>query len=135
MEGTLGGEKIAHAADAATPASLSPRQLSRLITTAGWTPVERDGRHRVVEVGTSEPVLGMIPFLNSEPFHWNLHLDSFRVIPMAPRRMGQLAWLLRAHTLVDIDCWTSCPGQPLRPRDIYHNIVAKLEPTEEGVAA
>jgi 2-oxoglutarate ferredoxin oxidoreductase subunit alpha len=51
------------------------------------------------------------------------------------RRFGQLAWLLRAHTLVDIDCWTSCPGQPLRPRDIYHNIVAKLESTEEGVAA
>ncbi|MFC1690354.1 2-oxoacid:acceptor oxidoreductase subunit alpha, partial [Pseudomonadota bacterium] len=39
------------------------------------------------------------------------------------RRYGQLAWLLRAHTLVDIDCWTSCPGQPLRPRDIYTNIL------------
>jgi len=51
------------------------------------------------------------------------------------RRFGQLAWLLRAHTLVDIDCWTSCPGQPLRPRDIYVNLVAKLESTEEGVAA
>jgi len=51
------------------------------------------------------------------------------------RRYGQLAWLLRAHTLVDIDCWTSCPGQPLRPRDIYHNIIAKLETNEEGVAA
>ncbi len=41
------------------------------------------------------------------------------------RRMGQLAWLLRAHTLVDIDCWTSCPGQPLRPNDIYNSIIAK----------
>ena len=51
------------------------------------------------------------------------------------RRYGQLAWLLRAHTLVDIDCWTSCPGQPLRPKDIYKNIIAKLEPAEEGVAA
>jgi 2-oxoglutarate ferredoxin oxidoreductase subunit alpha len=51
------------------------------------------------------------------------------------RRYGQLAWLLRAHTLVDIDCWTSCPGQPLRPRDIYNNIMAKLERskgTEQG---
>jgi 2-oxoglutarate ferredoxin oxidoreductase subunit alpha len=43
------------------------------------------------------------------------------------RRYGQLAWLLRAHTLVDIDCWTSVPGQPLRPKDIYHSIVNKLE--------
>ena len=43
------------------------------------------------------------------------------------RRYGQLAWLLRAHTLVDIDCWTSCPGQPLRPNDIYTNIIATNE--------
>ncbi len=43
------------------------------------------------------------------------------------RRYGQLAWLLRAQTLIDIDCWTSCPGQPLRPREIYNNIIAKLE--------
>ncbi len=41
------------------------------------------------------------------------------------RRYGQLAWLLRAHTLVDVDCWTSCPGQPLRPKDIYNSIIAR----------
>jgi 2-oxoglutarate ferredoxin oxidoreductase subunit alpha len=41
------------------------------------------------------------------------------------RRYGQLAWLMRAQTLVDIDCWTSCPGQPLRPNDIYNSIIAK----------
>jgi len=43
------------------------------------------------------------------------------------RRYGQLAFLLRAHTLVDVDCWTSCPGQPLRPNDIYNSIIAKNE--------
>jgi 2-oxoglutarate ferredoxin oxidoreductase subunit alpha len=31
------------------------------------------------------------------------------------RRRGQLAWLLRAETLVDVDCWTRVPGEPLRP--------------------
>jgi len=31
------------------------------------------------------------------------------------RRRGQLAWLLRAQTLVDVDCWTRVPGEPLRP--------------------
>jgi 2-oxoglutarate ferredoxin oxidoreductase subunit alpha len=31
------------------------------------------------------------------------------------RRRGQLCWLLRANTLVDVDCWTRVPGQPLRP--------------------
>jgi len=43
------------------------------------------------------------------------------------RRYGQLAWLLRAHTLVDIDCWTSCPGQPLRPKDIYKSVIDKFK--------
>src|SRR5678815_530237 len=31
------------------------------------------------------------------------------------RRMGQLCLLLRASTLVDVDCWTRVPGEPLRP--------------------
>ncbi len=43
------------------------------------------------------------------------------------RRYGQLAWLLRAHTLIDIDCWTSCPGQPLRPQDIYNSIIGNVD--------
>jgi len=34
------------------------------------------------------------------------------------RRRGQLCWLLRAHTLVDVDCWTRVPGEPLRPASI-----------------
>ncbi len=31
------------------------------------------------------------------------------------RRRGQLAMLLRAQTLCDVDCWTRVPGEPLRP--------------------
>ncbi len=42
------------------------------------------------------------------------------------RRMGQLAWLLRANTLVDVDCWTRVPGQPLRPRGIHEAIRTAL---------
>jgi 2-oxoglutarate ferredoxin oxidoreductase subunit alpha len=38
------------------------------------------------------------------------------------RRYGQLAWLLRAHTLVDVDCWTRVPGEPLRPISILEGI-------------
>jgi 2-oxoglutarate ferredoxin oxidoreductase subunit alpha len=34
------------------------------------------------------------------------------------RRRGQLSWLLRASTLVDIDCWTRVRGEPLRPAKI-----------------
>jgi 2-oxoglutarate ferredoxin oxidoreductase subunit alpha len=43
------------------------------------------------------------------------------------RRMGQLAFLLRAATLVDVDCWTRVPGEPLRPRVIRDVIHAQLE--------
>jgi 2-oxoglutarate ferredoxin oxidoreductase subunit alpha len=38
------------------------------------------------------------------------------------RRRGQLSWLLRAHTLVDVDCWTRVPGEPLRPGQILQAI-------------
>ncbi|HEX2717782.1 MAG TPA: 2-oxoacid:acceptor oxidoreductase subunit alpha [Gemmatimonadaceae bacterium] len=49
------------------------------------------------------------------------------------RRLGQLAWLLRAHTLVDVDCWTRVPGEPLRPGAILDAIRAKLtDPTPRG---
>ncbi len=38
------------------------------------------------------------------------------------RRRGQLCWLLRAQTLVDVDCWTRVPGEPLRPGEILQAI-------------
>jgi 2-oxoglutarate ferredoxin oxidoreductase subunit alpha len=40
------------------------------------------------------------------------------------RRRGQLAWLLRAQTLVDVDCWTRVLGEPLRPGAIHDVIRA-----------
>jgi 2-oxoglutarate/2-oxoacid ferredoxin oxidoreductase subunit alpha len=42
------------------------------------------------------------------------------------RRRGQLAWLLRASTLVDVDCWTRVIGEPLRPGKILDAIRAHL---------
>ncbi len=38
------------------------------------------------------------------------------------RRRGQLSWLLRASTLVDVDCWTRVLGEPLRPAKIVQAI-------------
>ena len=46
------------------------------------------------------------------------------------RRRGQLAWLLRAQTLIDVDCWTRVPGEPLRPGAIHHAIRDALHPRE-----
>ena len=42
------------------------------------------------------------------------------------RRRGQLAWLLRAQTLVDVDCWTRVLGEPLRPAAILDGIRSRL---------
>ena len=42
------------------------------------------------------------------------------------RRRGQLAWLLRASTLVDVDCWTRVPGEPLRPGKILEALRASM---------
>jgi 2-oxoglutarate ferredoxin oxidoreductase subunit alpha len=47
------------------------------------------------------------------------------------RRRGQLAWLLRAQTLVDVDCWTRVLGEPLRPGAILRAVRAHL-PKEDG---
>ena len=53
------------------------------------------------------------------------------------RRRGQLAWLLRAQTLVDVDCWTRVPGEPLRPGAILDAIrqrVPQLKTPKGGAA-
>jgi 2-oxoglutarate ferredoxin oxidoreductase subunit alpha len=42
------------------------------------------------------------------------------------RRRGQLAWLLRAHTLVDVDCWTRVLGEPLKPGEIRDVVRARV---------
>ncbi len=42
------------------------------------------------------------------------------------RRYGQLALILRAATLVDVDCWTRVLGEPLKPGDIVDAIREKM---------
>lgn len=46
------------------------------------------------------------------------------------RRYGQLAWLLRANTLIDIDCYAKVPGRPLMPIEILEEIHRQIEPIE-----
>ena len=38
------------------------------------------------------------------------------------RRYGQLAWILRAATLLDIDCYAKVPGRPYMPVEIFDDI-------------
>jgi 2-oxoglutarate ferredoxin oxidoreductase subunit alpha len=42
------------------------------------------------------------------------------------RRYGQLAWLLRSRTLVDVDSWTRVLAEPFRPGQIYDAMVGRL---------
>lgn len=43
------------------------------------------------------------------------------------RRYGQLATVLRAETLVDVDSWSNVYGQPLKPNDIYQMIQSRID--------
>ena len=43
------------------------------------------------------------------------------------RRYSQLAMVLRAQTLVDVDCWSRVPGQPLPPWMIEEALLQRLE--------
>ncbi len=51
------------------------------------------------------------------------------------RRYAQLALVLRAHTLMDIDSWSLVPGHPLSPRRIGLVIDDRLDAMKEGVEA
>jgi 2-oxoglutarate ferredoxin oxidoreductase subunit alpha len=42
------------------------------------------------------------------------------------RRYSNLAWLLRARYLIDVDCWSEVRGQPLKPRMVTEVIRNKL---------
>jgi 2-oxoglutarate ferredoxin oxidoreductase subunit alpha len=46
------------------------------------------------------------------------------------RRYAQLAWLLRSRTLVDVDCWSRVPGQPLPPGMVEAAIRERLQGAE-----
>ncbi|MBK8558168.1 MAG: 2-oxoacid:acceptor oxidoreductase subunit alpha [Lewinellaceae bacterium] len=51
---------------------------------------------------------------------------SADIITPENRRYSQLAWLLRAQTLTDIDCFSNVHGQPLRPGKILDMIKNQL---------
>lgn len=90
MDGTVGGEKIAHDAGAISPMTLAKDQIIRIIKDAGKIPVERDAFYNPLKVYT-ENVIGKIPYLNSVPFYANLEKRQFKILPIVPRRMGLLS--------------------------------------------
>ncbi len=90
MDGTVGGEKIAHDAGAITPMALATERLIRIIREAGKIPVERDAFYNPLRIH-ADHVVGKIPYLNSVPFYEHFQEKAFRLLPMVPRRMGILS--------------------------------------------
>ncbi|MFZ5539824.1 MAG: 2-oxoacid:acceptor oxidoreductase subunit alpha [Pseudomonadota bacterium] len=48
------------------------------------------------------------------------------IVDQDNRRYAPLAMMLRARTLVDVDCWTEARGQPIKPGNVVKAIRAKL---------
>jgi aminodeoxyfutalosine synthase len=48
LDGTVQEERIYHMAGSPTPTAMTPRQIERLIASAGRVPIERDTLYRVV---------------------------------------------------------------------------------------
>ena len=92
MDGTVGGEKIAHDAGALSPMTMAKETIIRLIRDAGKIPVERDAYYNPLHV-YHDRVVGKIPYLNSVPFYARLERRGFRILPVVPRRMGILSAL------------------------------------------
>jgi len=90
VDGTVGGERIAHDAGAISPATLAKEQLIKIISDAGKIAVERDVYYNPLNV-TGEQVVGKIPYLNSVPFYERMEKRQFKILPVTPRRMGVLA--------------------------------------------
>ncbi len=90
MDGTVGGEKIAHDAGAISPMNLAKEHLIKMIRDAGKIPVERDVYYNPLNLHTHH-VIGKIPYLNSVPFYEHFEQRRFKVMPISPRRMGVLS--------------------------------------------
>jgi 2-oxoglutarate ferredoxin oxidoreductase subunit alpha len=58
--------------------------------------------------------------------------ESLPLITKDTRRLSQLARLLRSRTLVDVDSWSNVAGQPLRPGQIYEEVVRQCTALREG---
>lgn len=90
MDGTVGGEKIAHDAGAISAMAMAKDQIIKIIRDAGKIPVERDAFYNPLQVHANN-VIGKIPFLNSVPFYEKFEKERFKILPVVPRRMGMLS--------------------------------------------
>ncbi len=63
---------------------------------------------------------------------WSDSAEDALISPES-RRYSNLAWLLRARYLVDVDCWSEVKGQPLKPASVVRVIREKLKTRNANV--
>jgi predicted solute-binding protein len=90
MDGTVGEERIAHAAAATSPVKLAKENIIKLIRSAGKVPVERDIMYRPLEIHDRQTI-GKLPYLNCVPFNENFSAKPFKLVALIPSQMGRLA--------------------------------------------
>ncbi|HML15009.1 MAG TPA: 2-oxoacid:acceptor oxidoreductase subunit alpha [Xanthobacteraceae bacterium] len=54
------------------------------------------------------------------------------IIDVDNRRFSALAMLLRARTLVDVDCWSEVRARPIKPGAIYDAVLERLNQAEQA---
>ncbi|HEX9700660.1 MAG TPA: aminofutalosine synthase MqnE [Acidobacteriota bacterium] len=95
LDGTIGEEKIAHAALASSPLGLTAHRMLKLLREAGRVPVQRDARYRALTVFPAPPA----------PTHWSQR--GIREIDAAiPRKIDPAAADANAVSLEGEELYT-----------------------------
>ncbi len=89
MDGTVGGERIAHDAGAITPMQLAKNKLIKIINDANKIPVERDIYYKPVKLHSNN-IIGRVSYLNTLPFFKHLNNRDYKIFPAPPRQLGFL---------------------------------------------
>jgi 2-oxoglutarate ferredoxin oxidoreductase subunit alpha len=70
-------------------------------------------------------IMGRFRHVMTVESDWSDRLSD-ELIDESNRRYAALAMILRARTLVDVDCWTEARGEPIKPRAICDAVRARL---------
>jgi len=89
MDGTVGGERIAHDAGAISPMQLAKNKLIKIINDANKIPVERDIFYKPVKLHSNN-IIGRVSYLNTLPFFKFLDNREYKIFPAPPRQLGFL---------------------------------------------
>ncbi|MGB9663720.1 MAG: aminofutalosine synthase MqnE [Ignavibacteria bacterium] len=89
MDGTVGGERIAHDAGAISPMQLAKNKLIKIINDANKIPVERDIFYKPIKLH-SQNIIGRVSYLNTLPFFKFLDNREYKIFPAPPRQLGFL---------------------------------------------